>query len=103
QADDAWVTMGDLLGDIGAHLELTLIVLAAVRVRAVDHQPLRQSCGGEIPARRVDARSVVVRRLPAAQDDVAVLVAPRLDDRHLPVLVDLEEMMPLAHSAHPLD
>ena len=50
-----------------------------------------------------DAGGVVVRRLAAAQDDVAVLVAARLDDRHLAALVHREEMVLLARGEHRVD
>ena len=60
---------------------------------AVDHQRARQLRGLDLAAGRGDRRGVVVRRLAAAQDDVAVLVAAGLDDRDLAVLVHREEVV----------
>ena len=58
--------------------------------------PLRELRLGELGAGAGDARRVVVRALAAAQDDVAVVVAARLHDRHLPGLVHGEEVVLLA-------
>ncbi len=95
-ADQAVLALRDLLADVDADLALAAVVLAAVGVRAVDHQALRQPRAGELAAGGLDARRVVVRLRAAAQDDVAVVVAARLDDRHLAALVHRKEVVLLA-------
>ena len=75
------------------HLDLTFMALGRVGVRAVDHQRLWQAGGAERVARRGHARFVVVRSRAAAQDDVAVGIAARVDHRHLAALVHPEEVV----------
>src|SRR3954465_8282805 len=102
-ADDATLAGFELPADVARHLHLLAIVLRRVGVRAIDHQPFRKTGARELAARRFDRSSVEVRRLAAAQDDVAVLVAARLDDRHLTALVHREEMLVLARREQRVD
>src|SRR5687768_7745044 len=85
--DDAPLAACNLAAEIGGNGRLAPIVLGRVGVRAIDHQPLGQPGARQLLARRLYRRRFVVRALAAAQDDVAVVVAPRLDDRHLAALV----------------
>ena len=102
-ADDAPLAGGDLAADIGGDRRLAPVVLGRVGVRAVDHQPLGQPGARELLARRLHRRRFVVRILAAAQDDVAVVVAARLDDRHLAALVHREEVVLLARGEQRVD
>ena len=68
-------------GHVVRHRDLALVLLAAVAVRDVDHHLLAQAGGAQRLAARGHVGGVVVRRLAAAQDDVAVVVAARLEDR----------------------
>src|SRR5690606_6058844 len=86
-ADEATIAFGYLSGDVPRHFRLALVFLGGVRVRAVDHHPLGELRAGELLAGGRDGRGVVVGRLSAAQDDVAVVVAASVHDRHLPALV----------------
>ena len=69
------------------------MLLAAVRVAAVDHQRGRQMGRRQGLAGRRDAVGIVVRRLATAQDHVAVLVAVGLHDGDLSVLVHRQEVV----------
>src|SRR5262245_25767205 len=102
-ADDAPLAGGELRADVASHVDLALVLLGRVGVRAVDHQPLLQPGLGELLAGGRDTRRVVVRVLAAAQDDVAVVVAPRLDDRDLAALVDRKEMVLLPRGEQRVD
>src|SRR6266511_931657 len=79
-ADDAIVAARDLAGNIARDLDLTLVLLLAVRMRAIDHHPRRKPGVSQLAADLVDACRIVVGRPPAAQDDVAILVARRMHD-----------------------
>jgi iron complex outermembrane receptor protein len=94
-ADDAVVAVRDLLRDVGAHRDLVFRLLAAVGVRRVDHQAARQAVGAQRLAGFFDAGGVVVRRLAAAQDDMAVLVAGSGHDRRVAALRHGQEMVRL--------
>src|SRR6266536_2790185 len=94
-SEDALVAPADLLADVLADGDLVLRLLLAVGVARVDHEPLRESRLGDLLARRLDAAGVVVGRLPAAQDDVAVLVPAGGDDGGVPTLRDGQEMVRL--------
>src|SRR5688572_18066938 len=102
-ADDAPLAGGDLAADLGGDLGLAAVVLGGVGVRAVDHQPLGEPGAGELLAGRLHAGCIVVRRLAAAQDDVAVVVAPGLHDRDLPAFVHREEVVLLARGEQCID
>ena len=87
-AEDAVAARRQLSADILHHLDLALVLLARVGVACVHHQAAGQFGGFDLCAGRGHAGSVVVGRLAAAQDDMAVLVAACLDDGDLAVLVD---------------
>jgi len=74
-ADDPPLAARQLRGDVARHVDLALVLLRRIGVRAVDHQALGQACARQLGAGGLHARRVVVRLAPAAQDDVAVLVA----------------------------
>src|SRR2546430_632519 len=95
-AHDALPATGGLLGVAGWHGGLAVVPVGAGGVRAADRQPLRQLGALELLAGRLHARRVIVRLLAATQDDVAVVVAARLHDRHLAALVHRQEMVLLA-------
>src|SRR4051795_3434064 len=81
-ADDRLVPVRHLIGDVAGGEELLLWVLAAVVVGGVDPQPLRLPGDAERHQRVFDLGRVVVR-LPvaAAEDDVTVGIAGRVQDR----------------------
>ena len=82
-----------MLTDIGAHLQLTAMLLLAVAMAEVDHQLLRQI---EFPQRLAgggDVLGVIVRPFAAAHNDMPERVAAGLVNRHLPLLVRGEEHM----------
>ncbi len=92
-AEDAIVAGGDLRADVARDVDLAFVPALAVGVRAVDHELRREPGRGELLACRGDARRVVVRRLAAAQDDVAILVAGSVHDRRVAALGHRQEMM----------
>src|SRR4051812_9765014 len=95
-AENPPLTATELAGDVAGHVHLPLVLLRGVRVRAVDHQALGQLRLLQLLARGAHRSRIVVRLLAAAQDDVAILVAARLHDRHLAALVHGKEMVLLA-------
>src|SRR5204863_1022095 len=92
-AEDAILSGGDLRTDVARDVDLPFVPALAVRMRAVDHELRRETRRSELPARRSDARRVVVRGFPAAQDDVAILVAGRVYDRRMSAFGHRQEMM----------
>ena len=83
---EAWIAVDDyiaghLLGNAVADVELLLVLLARIAVAEVDHDFCLQAGLAELHGRRLDALGVVVRLLAAAQDHMAVVIAPSLDDR----------------------
>src|SRR5687768_7578115 len=82
-AEDALLAGGELARDVAPDLDLAAELLGRVGVREVDHEVRGEARTGELLRRLLDARAVVVGRFAAAQDDVAVLVAERLEDRRL--------------------
>src|SRR5258707_2808416 len=80
-ADNPFVARSNLAADVRAHRNLVLVLLRAVRVARVDHQTRGKTGLADVGACRIDAVRVVVRRLAAAQDDVAVLIAGGPDHR----------------------
>src|SRR6266481_4795622 len=70
-ADDRRLTARDLARDVVADYRLPAVILAAVAVAAVDHQPRGQAGVAERRGGLADVGRVVVRAaLPTAQDDV---------------------------------
>src|SRR2546427_9492621 len=103
-AEDRSLAVRDLLGDVVRGERLTAIVLVAVAVARVDHEPRRQagvheSRGGLLHAHRV----VVGAAGAAAQDDVAIGVAARGHDRAEPLLGHAEELMRVRGGAYGVD
>src|SRR5262249_47554369 len=81
-ADDRGLACGHLRGDVARDDGLAAVVLAAVAVAAIDHQPWRQSPAVERRGRLTPAcRLLSPSRLSAAQDHVAVGIPARGDDR----------------------
>ena len=70
------------------------MLLAAVGMAAVHHDGRTQVRCFQIPAGRLHAGFVIVGRLAAAQNDVAILVARCVHDGHLTVLVYRQEVVP---------
>src|SRR3954453_11846904 len=103
-ADDRLVAVGHLVGDVAGGEELLLRVLAAVVVGGVDHQPLRQACGAEGDELVFDLGRVVVRlAVAAAEDQVAIGVAGRVQDRRLAGVVDAGEGVRRRRRPHRVD
>src|SRR5688572_7327499 len=71
--EDATRAAGDLCGDVARHVDLALMLLARVGVAAIDHQAARQLGFLDLRARGRDAGRIIVGRLAAAQDHVAVV------------------------------
>ncbi|MNS89408.1 hypothetical protein D3C72_1234200 [compost metagenome] len=94
-ADDALVAAGDLAADVFAHRDLVLMLLAAVGMRGIDHQARGQPGLGDGVARFLHAGGIVVGRLAAAQDHVAILVARGRHDRRVAALGHRQEMVRL--------
>ena len=74
-------------------VELALVLLGAVGVRAIDHQRRPQACALERVARGDHACFIVVRRNAAAQDDVAVGIAAGANHCHAAGLVHAQEVV----------
>ena len=84
-----------LLRDRGGHYRLAAVVLAAVAVARVHHQPARQPGRGDQVQRLGGVAGLVVRAGPAAaQDHVGVRVARRGHHRGDAVMGDAEERVP---------
>src|SRR3970282_714777 len=60
RADDAALVAGDLVRDVASDLDLALVVLRGVGVRAVDHQPLGEPSARQLLTGPLHARRVVV-------------------------------------------
>src|SRR5260221_361295 len=72
-AEDGAAAGLQLRRDVACDVDLALVLLAAVGVAAIDHQRALELRCLDLLARRGDVRGIVVRRLAAAQDHVAVL------------------------------
>ena len=92
-AEDAAATRPQLCRHIARHVDLSLVLLAAVGMAAIDHQGAVELRGLDLGTGRSHMGGVVVRCLATAQDDVAVGVAARLDDRDLAIFVHRQEMV----------
>ncbi|MNH11698.1 hypothetical protein D3C79_712200 [compost metagenome] len=79
------------------------MILHAVAVAEVHHQPLGQADIGQGLTGLVDAGGVVVRPVAATQDHVAIGVAGGAVDGHLAVLVRGIEDVAVAGGAHRID
>src|ERR1035437_1641148 len=91
-ADDATVARGNLTSDVVRDDGLASVVLAAVGVRAVDHDARRQPGLLKLPAGRIHRCSVKVGEVaPSAQNDVALRIAGGGEDGSLSVLGAAEE------------
>ena len=82
---------------------LVLRPLAAVAVADVDHHLRPQAGAGDRGADARDAGRIVVRRLAAAQNDVAVVVAGRRRDRAAALLGHGQEVMRMRRRLHRVD
>jgi len=65
-ADDAGIAGAQLPGHVGGDLQLQAILLAAVRMREVDHDFARHTRRGQFLARGVDTPGIVPSTLPAS-------------------------------------
>jgi len=94
QPDDAALPRLNLLAEVRRNEGLVTVVLRGVPVRAVYHDPHRQllllqlfAGGGDVGG------GVVGAATGTAEDQVCVLVAPRVDDRRKSLLGDAEEVV----------
>src|SRR5258708_21600912 len=71
---------GELTRDILTNFHLILRIFARVSMAEINHQTLRETRLSERFGCGIDARRIVIWRLAAAQDNVAVLVARGRDD-----------------------
>src|SRR5208337_1890095 len=92
-ADNAIVAARDLTGHIACNLDLPLMLLLAVRMRAIDHDSRSKSGTPELGTDRLDTARVVVGHAAATQDDVAILVARGAHDGRVAPLGYGQEMM----------
>src|SRR5262249_44662293 len=103
-AEDASLALGELGGDLTDHERLAAMVLLAVAVAGVDHQPGRNSGVTEGGERLLHAHGVVVRATgPAEQDHVAVGIAARRHDAGQALLGDAEEAVRMGGRAQGVD
>lgn len=94
---DGGLAGGDLGGDVGGDDGLAAVVLAAVRVAAIDHEIGIEAGGDEFLLGVAHGVGVVVGAGgAAAQDDVAGVVAGGLDDGGIAGLGDGQKMVGLA-------
>src|SRR5436190_22234769 len=70
-----------------------LVLLLAVRMRAIDHDSRREPRMSQLAADLVDARRIVVGRPAAAQDDVAILVTRGVHDGGVTAFGDRQEVV----------
>ncbi len=82
-----------MLTDIGAHLQLTAVLLLAVAMAEINDQLFRQIEFTQRLAGGGDILGVIVWPFAAAHNDMPVRVAAGLVNRHLPLLVRREEHM----------
>src|SRR5438128_2656973 len=100
-AEDRALSVGDLLREIVRRDGLPAVVLVAVAVARVDHEPRREARVDERGGRLLYAHRVVVGSArAAAKDDVTVGIAARGHDRAEPLLGDAEELVRVRGGAH---
>src|SRR5438093_7290856 len=103
-AEDCGLAVGDLLGDVAPGDRLAAVVLVAVAVARVDHEPRRKPSVDERRGRLLHAHGVVVGTARApAQDDVAIGVTARGDNRAEPLLGHAGELVGMPGGAHGVD
>jgi hypothetical protein len=83
QTDDPSLAAGHLRGHVVRHLDLPLVALGGVGVRAVHHHALGQAGLAQGGAGGLHIGGTVVGLAPAAQDHVAGVVAAGLEHRRL--------------------
>ena len=93
QAEDLLGAAGHLSADITRHFELFFVLLRTVGMAAIDHQRGRQLRSVQVFAGGSHAGSVIVGRLAAAQNHVAIAIALGLHNRHLPVFVHRQKVV----------
>src|SRR3954468_20207205 len=102
-AEDAVIPAGDLPADLARDVHLLRGIFGTVAVAEVDYNPRRNARFRERLGRDIDVRRVMVRLLAAAENDVAVLVPERRDDRRAPRLGNREKMVRRVRGADRLD
>ena len=99
-ADNAPVPPGDLAGDVPAHVDLLLRLLAAVSVTEVDHHPRAQARVFHLLCRHVNALGVVVRSVTTTQNDMGIRVAGSGEDGRAPLLGHRQKMVRVSGGVH---
>src|SRR5260221_7136731 len=103
-AEDPGAAGSDLTCDVACDLRLLSVVLAAVTVAAIDENALTKAGLREQLADVRDAGCFVVGPGGAApQNDMAIRIAGRLDDRGEPLLGDAEKAMWMRRRDHRVD
>jgi hypothetical protein len=102
-AEYAILSRGELTRDILTDFDLLLRIFARVSMAEINHQTLRETRLSERLGCGIDARRIVIRRLAAAQDDMAILVAGGPHDRRMPALRHRQEMMRRLRRADRID
>src|SRR5262249_38129042 len=92
--------MSDLSPHLASDLDLTLVVLLAVRVTQVDHHTLCETRCRKFLTCGFDTGGVVVWLLTAAQDDVAIFVSDRGNDCRVTFLRHRQEVMRMLRSSY---
>ena len=82
-----------MLTDIGAHLQLTAVLLLAVAMAEINDQLFRQIVFTQRLAGGGDILGVIVWPFAAAHNNMPIRIAAGLVNRHLPLLVRGEEHM----------
>lgn len=104
QADQGAVAGDDLAQHVGRDDLLAARIATAVGVAAIDHDHRIEAGLGQLLLGAGDADRVVVGAIvAAAQDDVHIGVAARVDDAREAVLVDAQEAVAHAGRAHRVD
>ncbi|MCY1530923.1 hypothetical protein D9M68_661310 [compost metagenome] len=91
--EDGAAAAANLLRHVPRHIQLPLMLLAAVGMAEIHHQRVAQPCRLQLPAGRRHGIRIVVGDLAAAQDDVAIRIALGVHRRDLAVLVHAQEVV----------
>src|SRR5262249_18429173 len=98
-ASDAIVSARDLCSDLTADLDLTHIVLLAVRVTQINHHALRKAGGRKFFACGIEIGCVIVRLFTAAKNDMTIFISERGNDSRVTCLRYRQKMMRMLRRA----
>ena len=92
-AEDPVVAVPKLAADVGPHLHLIPVLFLTVGVTEIHHDAGRQVGSGQLGRGGVDTPTVKVGSFPAAQYDVAGIVAPGGINRRVAFLAQGQEVV----------